>query len=280
MRISLLQYVLAILIMTLMTFNAYAQEGADDPLGAADTKTKIYMGPVVGYNSVTHAADQLATFADDAYCPHFTGGTGQGFFFGWTYEHHFGKAEETTRSIIGRVMYSMYPGAMDVAGDEYPSLVPDPNSPTEVQIVRSATKHSVEIDYNVLAIEIMYKQNLSVDIPLGITVGPTFEIPMTKNILQEYSIVTPDNVQFANVAGYTYSDDMRTVTLKDGEIDNASGIRIGLKVGVQYEIILMQQWYMVPAVYYNFSLLNVKSDEDYRINAFQVGIDFRYAFGF
>lgn len=270
MKIRLLQIAVAML-MLMLSINVFAQEGADDPLGAADRTTRYFLGPVFGYNSIDHKAAKLATFAGDAYCPYFEGGTGQGFYAGLSYEYHIGKAESSISSVIGRVLYSMYPGTMDAPGDEFPTLVDDPSKPSGLTIVRSSTKHTVEINYSVVAIEVMYKQNFIKEIPLGLTAGPTIEIPIANTVTQEYHLVKPDDVQFTEVAGYNYSADKRTVTVKDGDIDNASGVRIGIKFGIQYEIIPFDRMYIVPALYYNYSLTSVKSDEDWSMNIFQAG---------
>jgi len=282
MKIRLLPLAVAVLMLTYVG-EVFAQ-GAATPLGPEELGTKIYIGPVFGYNSVDHATKKLATFAGDAYCPYFKGGTGQGFYFGLTYEHHLGKKiEESTSSIIGRIIYSMYPGSMTEQGDKWPSLIPDTQDPTGWSTTNSETEHTVDINYNVLSLEVMYKQNISVDIPLGVTAGPTFEYPISKNIVQKYNILSPNNVQFNRVykpdgsLKYEYENNDKTVIVKDGDIENANPLRIGIKFGVQYEIIIGEGYYIVPALYYNWSLLNVKSDEDYRINAFQVGVDIRFA---
>jgi hypothetical protein len=158
-------------------------------------------------------------------------------------------------------------------------LVEDPSGGSSgLSIVKSTTKHTLEVDYNVLAVEVMYKQNFIKEVPLGVTFGPSFEFPLTKNVKQEYQLVTPLTAQFSKVDKYNYSADNRTVILKDGEIDKAAGIRVGIKIGVQYELILFQRAYIVPALYYNYALTNVKSDEDWSINVIQVGCDIRWAF--
>jgi len=277
MKIRLLPLAVAVLMLAYVV-EVHAQDADANPLGPGEAGTKIFLGPCFGYNSVSHSTEKLATFAGDAYCPNFEGGTGQGFYVGLTYEHHLGKKkEESTSSIIGRVIFSMYPGSMKQQGDKYPSLIPDPQDPTGWSFTNSETEHTVDITYNVLSLEVMYKQNLSLDVPLGFTAGPTFDYPIQKTVLQEYNILSPNNVQFAKSPNYTYKNNDRTVVVKDGDIDNANPLRVGIKFGIQYEIIIGEGYYIVPAVYYNWSLLNVKSDENYRINAFQVGVDIRFA---
>lgn len=278
MKIRLLQFAIAMLMLT-MSISVFAQEGADDPLGAADKTTRIYLGPVFGYNSIDHNAPKLATFANDKYCPSFTGGAGQGFYFGLSYEYHIGKPEESISSVIGRVIYSMYPGAMDVAGDRYPSLINDPQAATGLTVIHSSTKHTIDINYAVLAVEVMYKQNFIKEVPLGVTFGPSFEFPLTKNVTQEYHLVQPENASFNRVDNpeYTYTNNDKTVVLHDGEIDKSAGIRVGVKIGIQYELILFQKAYIVPAIYYNYALTDV-NEQDWGINVFQAGFDIRWAF--
>ncbi len=274
MKIRLLPLAVAFILIaqTVVVFG----QGAN-PLAPETDRSVIYTGPVFGYNSVSHSANRIATFAGDALCPYFDGGTGQGFYFGWSYEQHLGKKiEESTSSIIGRVIYSTYPGSMTTSGDDYPSLVTSDQDPSNVRVIRSKTKHDVDISYSVIAVEIMYKQNLSTSVPLGLTVGPTFEFPISKNITQQYKLLT-EGVEFKDDPQYTYADNHRTVTVKDGPIENALGFRFGIKVGIQYEIIVKQGWTLIPTAYYNYGITKVKSDEDWRINAFQVGMDIRFA---
>jgi hypothetical protein len=286
-------FLLAVAILMLAFVGNLFSQGGASPIAPEELGTKFYLGPVVGYNSVSHSTKKLATFAGDAYCPFFEGGTGQGFFGGLTYEYPLGKKiEESTSSIIGRVIFSMYPGSMKQQGDKFPSLVEDELAPELYRIVNTETEHSLDISYSVVALEVMYKQNISKSIPLGVTAGPTFEIPIQKDIEQLYKLIRitnnkgdeiNENVSFARVYNndgslkYEYRDNDRTVVVKDGEIENAAGIRIGLKFGLQYEVIIGEGYFIVPAVYYNWSLMNVKSDENYRINLWQVAVDVRFA---
>jgi len=68
--------------------------------------------------------------------------------------------------------------------------------------------------------------------------------------------------------------------MHEGDIQDVSKLRIGLKVGLQYEINIPGQFYLVPAVYYNLGLTNLSQEEDWRVSALQIGLDIRRAIRF
>ncbi len=277
MKLRLLPLTIAaLLVIQFVEMNA---QGDASPIEPEETGTAILIGPCAGINNVSQSADKLATFAGDPYCPFFDGGAGKGFYFGMTYEYQIGKNKaQSTSSIITRVMYSTFPGSMDSEGDEWPSLIEDQSNPTGWSVIRSSTKHDLDISYSLAVIEFVYKENFIEGNPVGITVGPTIGIPIQNQVTQEYNLVEPENVQFAEVAGYEYKNGRRTVVVQDGEIEEATAVRVGIKFGLQYELILGENYFIVPAIYYNYGVTKVKADEDWRINAFQFGVDLRYAF--
>jgi hypothetical protein len=276
MKVRLLTLALAVLFLTTFS-SSLAQEGRDNPLEPAPEASAIFIGPVFGFNNSLHTVN-LASFADEInkpLCPFFEGGSASGFYAGLSIEFFLGNVVNSQHSIIGRVLYSTLPVTMERDGDVYPSLVGEGDNQ---QIVNSSTRHDIEVDYNLISAEVMYNYKVIPRFGLGLTGGLTFDIPMTKTIYQTYNLIQPLNFKFRRVEGegYTYINNDRTIVVRDGDIDDASGFRLGLKFGVQYDIHFAGGFYVVPAAYYNFGITDLTSAEDWRVDAIQIGVDIRF----
>ncbi|MDA3842784.1 MAG: hypothetical protein PF588_00255 [Candidatus Kapabacteria bacterium] len=266
---------IVLLAILFASSNSYGQ--GDDPLGPRSAKSAFLIGPTAGVNMVTHAA-KIQTFdntfddydVNNTLCPVFEDGTGIGFWFGLTYEYPIGNPKTSTKSISGRIVYNYMPGTFEVGGDDYEALDLDQN------VVMTTTKHDGQIDYSMLSFEAAFKLNISKKIPLGITVGPVVDLIFGKTHTQSYSLIEPNNVQFSTIPGLNYSNNNRTVTTYEGDLDGAASLRIGMKIGVQYEI-LMGKNMLVPVIYYNFGVTEATELHDWRVNAIQIGADFRFS---
>jgi len=279
MKFSLLKLAV-IVFMFIEVQSTYSQEAEASPIMPGVTSSAIYFGPIVGFNRSLHSVD-LASFADDPLCPFFTNGSANGFFVGFFYEQFFGEKKNSKHSLKIALMYNTLPASLTTEGDEYPSLVKKPDG--TYTTINSATSHSVNVKYDLATLELMYKFNVVGG--LVVTVGPTFDLPLTKTFTQKYQIIKPDNVQFqrdpeADKKGYRYEDNDRTIVVKDGNIPDAAGFRFAIKAGVQYEVELEGlKLAVIPGVFYNFGITKLTSAEDWKVDALQFGIDFRYALG-
>lgn len=269
-------------VVTLLFFVTFGSLfSQENPLMPKQEKRPILLGPIFGYNRVMHTVE-LPSFADDALCPSFSDGQDNGVFFGFSFEYLIGDITNSNQSIILRAMYSTLPSYLEVAGDDYPSEViirdPQTNEITDRFLINSSTIHTNEISYDVFATELLYKINpFGNSMPIGFTVGPTVDMVMTKDWDQQYKLTKPLNVQFEEEPGYNYSADKRTIYLNEGEIEGSSSLRIGLKLGVQYEVEFIKGWMLIPNVSYNLGITDVTDEYDWRVNALQLGIDLRYA---
>ena len=92
------------------------------------------------------------------------------------------------------------------------------------------------------------------------------------------NLVQPLNAQFDPTfcPECEYINDGRTVITGRDNIPNHSAIRVAIKAGAQYEI-PVGRLLLVPAIYYNFGVTEVSAADNLRINAFQAGIDLRFA---
>lgn len=279
MKVRILLLAIAVLIFS-QAIESYSQTAEDNPLIPVSTSKKIYLGPVVGYNRSMHSV-KLSSFVEDPLCPFFENGSNNGYYFGLSYEHLFGAVVGSKHSLIARVLYSTLPASFTKEGDKYPSLVDD--GAGGYTTVMSSTRHAIEVAYNLICAEVMYKFNAIGN--LGLTAGPTFDFPMTKTLDQRYELVEPLNCQFKTQPqvpdkyGFTpyYTDNDRTFVAKEGDIPNAAGFRFGFKIGLQYEIITGSKFYIVPAIYYNLGLTNLSSEYSWKVNALQAGVDLRFA---
>jgi hypothetical protein len=283
-RLLLIAIVAFLFLQSNITFAQAGLEAETSPLVPGSTTSKIYLGPVAGYNRSLHSVD-LSSFVDDPLCPFFTNGSGNGYFFGVFYEQFIGGLTGSKHSIVARLLYNVLPASFTKEGDTYPSLVQDPNDTSKYVTVNSSTRHSVEVTYNMISLDLMYKFNVIGGVVL--TVGPTFDIPMTKNLKQKYEIVEPNYVQFkvdpdAVAKGYQYLDNNRTIVVYDGDIsrnppEKSAGFRFGLKGGLQYEIITGSIFDVIPGVFYNLGLTNATDVLSWKVNALQIGVDLRFA---
>lgn len=247
----------------------------------------IYLGPVVGYNLTMHKYN-LSSF-DEAICPKFIDGNGSGFFVGLSWEQMFGDAKTSNSSIIVRLLYNYMPGSTKISENPLTSYIPivDANNNITDELLRqSQTSHTIDINYSMITGEVMYKLNPVSGFPLGFTIGPVFDFILAKDYTQKYLLENPLEAQFrrndelVNQKGYKYTDNDRTIIIKDEAIPEASSFRFAIKAGLQYEILTSGQWYIVPSLAYNFGLTDVKSNESWKVHAIQVGVDVRYAFKF
>ncbi|MDR0927874.1 MAG: hypothetical protein LBO69_08945 [Ignavibacteria bacterium] len=276
MKIKFNKLLIATISIILCTSSIYAQRGAvkqyADPLMPAQQPTPLYIGPALGINYMGHSMD-IPTFAFSN-CPNFENANGLGIYAGITLEHLFGEVATSSSSLIFRILFNMFPGSVTVNDNSYPMRDAAGN------VVNNLTENVMDIDYNAITFEVMYKINPIPGNGLGIVVGPSLDYIMTKNRTHEYNIVSPLEGRFdpSLLPDYAVlSNNNRTATMYDGEIEDASSIRFGLKAGVQYELLLGTKWYIVPSVAYNFGITSVTSKYTWRVSPLQAGVDIRFA---
>ena len=281
--------IIVFLLFLIITACTTVQPDIDNPLVPVEKSKPIYVGPVIGYNKTMHTVDLLTFEAPTQLCKPFESGGSNGFYAGISFEYLLGDVKASQSSIIGRILFNSMPAFMEREQDDYPTLVRDPFCETCLIPIRTSTKHEAEVTYNLLTAEVCYKLNPIPKVPLGITIGPTFDFPISTKIYQTYKLIgDPLNAQFRGPItqeeidlwiskGWKLIENDRTILIQDGPIKEANPLRLGLKVGIQYEIITGTQMYIVPAVYYNLGILKVTSKDDWWVNAIQIGVDVRWA---
>ncbi|MCS6965528.1 MAG: hypothetical protein NZ473_01995 [Candidatus Kapabacteria bacterium] len=258
------------------------------PLAPEIVPPRIFIGPATGYNRSFHTAN-IASFATQTECPVFERGSANGFFLGVTAEYILGDPKTSRSSVIMRITFDNLPTNFELAGDNYPSRLTATIDGRDTQVVVStSTQHVAEVSYYTLNAELLYRLDIG-GLPVGIVVGPTFGFPIKGTFQQRYELTSPDFVEIAgrryipvfarDTADPTlrYTNNDRTIIVRDGDIEERSGFRLGVKAGLQYEL-TFGRWRLIPGIYYNFGVTKVTSRENWRVNALQMGVDFRTAF--
>jgi len=264
MKINLLTILFATMLLLVLSSNsAYSQRGVAkeyaSPLDPSAKATPIYIGPAFGYNHLGHSMT-IPTFTNDptGECKEFKNASGPGFFGGFTVEYLFGEVESSSSSLIFRALFNTYGGTNKVREETYPILHPD-DFPIDQDC-----ESIMDISYNAATFEVMYKINPIPAMGLGIIVGPAFDFILTRNRTHDFDLVEPKNGKFSEKTKNDFPDAEflnfdRTIRFYDGEIEEALGFRLGLKVGVQYEILLGSKLYIAPSLAYNFGITSVSS---------------------
>ncbi len=274
---------LAVSIAVISSITLFSQS---TPINPTMEPSPIFMGPVFGYNKSLHSVE-LKTFAKQPACPTFVDGSDNGFYAGLSFEYMLGEVENSNSSIIARLLYNSFPAYLEQNDRDYPTRIAYIDGNDTVDIIQNTSVlHTNEVKYNVVTFEAMYKFNPIAGSGLGITVGPTFDFALAKTQEQRMNLVKPLNAQFKKPSPtspdydptYRYEKNDRSIVISEGDIPNSSAFRLGLKFGLQYEILMGRGgMFLVPAVYYNFGVTNLASDFNWRVNALQIGADLRFS---
>lgn len=267
-------------LFSIATISAVAQDDVDlaSPLGPAAARPRIYVGPIGGFNQNYHTGG-FASFANDAQCPVFGTGDATGYYVGLSAEFLLGEIKDSRSSIITRLAYDVRPAQFHQGGDEYPSRVQLPDGGDT--ILNSTTEHVAEIKFSLINLDILYKYMIG-NTRLAVTAGPSIGYVLTGEIDQKFNLLQPIDVQFDttdNHGKYQYTNSDRTIIVKHEDIEDRSTIRLGIKLGLQYEF-SVRKFMIVPAVWYDLGITKVTPSASWRVNALQAGVDIRYALGF
>lgn len=261
---------------------AQEEEELSDPLNPTKAPPRIYLGPVAGYNRSVHSGG-FPSIAGDVSCPKFESGTENGYYFGITGEYLLGDPKNSKSSVFVRLTYDYMPAFFTVPGDKYPSNLNGTVTETEVE-------HTTRIKYPLINLEAMYKFNIFKG--FGITAGPQIGFVMGGEQEQRFSLKfdAAHPAQFSTEdlskippphPGYQpqFTDDTRTsIILYKGDIVGKTSMRFALVGGVQYEI-LLNKWYLVPHILYNFGITKINNvGDNWTVSALQIGVDLRRAF--
>jgi len=260
-------------------FELKAQEEESDPIHPKVVKKPVFPGIVFGYNQTMHSVDlsSIPEIFTKVPCPHFSNGNASGYFAGICYEHFFGDFAQSNSSIVGRLMYNTFPSNFEVAGVAYPSVF-FPNGDTIPVSQTSNVDHKMTVTYATVTLDLLYKLTFYKASfgAFGLYVGPTFDYALTKTWEQEMDLISPANAQFVPAAGVQLTNNGRTEVFASGDITGAASLRVGMKIGLLYEILLKNGIILVPNVCYDYGITKLTTTDNWRVNALQFGIDIRY----
>ncbi len=258
-------------LLTLISVLPLEAQNKSNPIKPAAQPPRLYVGPIAGFNQNFHSGG-FRSFVLDANCPNFRSGNATGFYAGFSFEYLLGDPKDARSSILGRIAYDTRPASFSEDDTEYPSRLVDLDT-----IINPKVEHNAEIDYNLINLDILYKLMIGTT-KVGVAVGPSIGYVLDAKLQQKFKLIEPLEAQFIQdtETDFTYEDNFRTIVIEDGDVPNASTIRFGVKVGALYELSL-KKFLVVPHVFYDFGITKVTSDENWRVNAFQAGVDVRFA---
>ncbi len=251
---------------------ASAQEGDDNPLDPRQPRAKVLVGPRVGITRNFHTGGFRTI--NDPNCPIFESGSGWGFLVGFTAEFQTG----ATWSIVPAITYDTRPG-------NFTQELPDAKVllPNETEPVNQTVSTTSDIKMSMLVAEVMYKQEFAKignGFRLSATVGPTAAYILSGKITQVQDLILPENARFSNPLKLETRNNGRTLVFaQDSTIDGLASTRFSLKAGIQAEIGLFNNQYMLyPGVFYDYGLTDVTSKENWNLSRIIFQVDLRRAF--
>lgn len=241
------------------------------PIDFEVPRASVLVGPVIGVNRNFHTGGFRTVTADES-CPVFESGSGWGFLGGITAELLLGESW----SLIPRLTYESRPGSFTSELPDALVLIPGTN-----EIVTQTVTASSEVTYTLINMEVLYKQEIADlgGMRIGVAAGPAFGIVIGGNNRQVQDLVEPENARFTNPQGYeTENNDRRLIFFND-DIPDRNGTRLSLKAGLQAEVGLFgNAWIMTPGLYYDYGLTDVTNAENWQLNTLMFMVDFRRAF--
>lgn len=244
-----------------------------NPMEPLRDPPKILVGPIGGFNQNFHTGG-FTSLAPEAVCPNFTTGEAVGFFNGLSAEMILDSLKDSHNSLVMRVMYDSRPSSFAESGDEFPTSVV---ANGRRRIVLSSTQHSAEISYSMLAADLVYKLMIG-DSRIAIAAGPSFGYVIDASLHQRFDLIEPLNAQFDPNANsrFPLENNGRSLVIFRGDIPDINRWRVGLKMGLMYEVNL-HNFIAVPAIWYDIGLTKLTKTENWRVNALQLGVDVRFA---
>lgn len=246
-----------------------------NPLDPPRARRQVLVGPTFLVNRNYHSGG-FHPIAD-ASCPLFENGNGWGFGLGLTAE--FLPVVNGSWSIIPRVTFEQRPATFY---QELPNVpISQPISPDSNAILNQTVATTAEITYTLLNMELLYKKEILVQggIRFGVLAGPALSYVLGGTSYQVQDLIEPENARFIPVGDYQLTRGGRRMIFYDGDIPSRTSTRFSLKGGVQCEIGLFgNQWIMTQGLYYDYGVTNVTAAESWGLNSLILQTDFRRAF--
>ena len=216
------------------------------------------------------------TLEEDCNCPGFDQSDGHTYYNGFIAE--FKISQNNLYISISAEMISL-PFYEIVKGDEYPSLVSNPDGGSEIKYAQ--TSHEIDGEINLFDFTTLLK--IETGNGFYVNIGPSIGIIHNSNIYQTYNILKPEQIQFLrnqdliDKYGYKYINDDRTIIVRDHEIPDLNKLSFALVTGINYEI-KFNNFIISPGVYFNFPVAKLSSDLDWSVKYIKTGMNIMYEF--
>ena len=260
-----------------MPSDALAQGGRDNPLDPQPSRRQVLVGPTFGITRNYHTGN--FRIIDDPGCPLFTDGTGWGYLVGLTAE--FLPNINGTWGIIPRVTFEQRPAQFSEELPNAKVLLPNQQDPENPTIVDQTVSTLSDITYSLMNVEVLYKQELALlgDLRFSVLAGPAFQYVLGGTKRQTQTLDQPQEAVFKNPQNLPTEDFGRTLVFFDGDIPERAGTRFSVKGGVQGEIGLFNNdWILTPGVFYDYGLTDVTPTESWQLHSVIFQVDLRRAF--
>ncbi len=260
----------AFLLVLLATASVSAQEMADNPLFPRPRPKRIFIGPLVGYNSNFHSGGfntlgAGAALADPA-CGSFTTGSGNGIIAGLAAEYWFKPGGPTALQM--RFYYEQKPGQFTTTTAPQQVLNLQNN-----QLNTFSGTYTVKSTYDIFNVEAQYKYNLPGS-RFGVAIGPKFSFHMKSSYSQVETLTPGFKFIVPNSSGG--KDTVDAITISDASpIPDVKGFRLGLVAHVQYEL-LLGPFLVTPRVLYDLGITKVTGS--WGVNSLAGTIELKYGF--
>lgn len=242
-----------------------------NPLDPGKPRSQIVIGPTVGVTRNWHTGGFRTV--DDPNCPIFQQGAGWGILAGLTAEYQ----TKWQWTVVGRVSYQTRPGAFRQHLPDVEVILPGSQRPTNQTVQTDAN-----ITYNLIAAELAYNYRvarLASNVFLNVEAGPAFGYVVGGTNRQIQDLLEPQNARFLNPDDYPEENNGRRLVLFDGDIPGRNSARLSMKGGVQLEIGLFgNEWILYPGIYFDYGLTRVTNNENWNLNTAMFQVDFRHAF--
>jgi hypothetical protein len=205
-------------------------------ISAQTDQPRFFIGLTAGYNTNYHTGKFfLPNPKGDQ--PFYTTGNGNDIVLGFAGEYRLDDAGST--SLQCKLYYERKPGSFTA------DPLPYSNKNNSEVLLSGAT---LQATYDLFNLEILYEYDIPFMPNFGISIGPKLGYALNKNIIQNGLVwdVTnsPDTILVADTLN------------SSGSIVGASTFRLGVKLSVQYKIIL-GRFLITPALWYDYGITKI-----------------------
>lgn len=259
--------ILRIFVLLLMMNVAITKELNTD---ICDSVHHVFLGLNMGFIDVTQkkAYNQIS----DTYCwNEIPIGFGNGYYVGLNLKYNLEKFDKYPNSVSLNTTLKSYNTNFKIQGDSFSYL----NEKGEFE--KTATEHRIKIDYFILSNDLLYNVKLFHEIPVELSLGINFSIPLITNYYQTYNIIL-GNVQFFREYDndgklkYQYLNDDKTIVVYNNKIEDLKCCFFGVRAQINFPFKLYDNLIINPEIGYFYPISNMVEDRSWKNYYFNAGI--------